>query len=306
MVRTLLSVTLLVLTVATIVGVAAAQPEGPDLARAAEMYRSAEQAMEQARYDDAARDYGAAYEISKDPVLFFKIGSALDKAGKCQVALTYYRRYVREGKPTPEFQRLTMERITACEISVGNSAPSSAASSSDPATVSAAPTAPAAETSAASAPDLAATSAQPVDPAAATGAATAPPIPEDSIAPPSTRRSAAWIAVGAGIALLTTGAVFALSVESTEDDIADLYLTRPGGQPTTFDNATQKRYQDLVDRGDRYQLLSWASFGVAAGAAGAATYLFLSSRTRPPERRRLTVRPSLRSGTISVGADWSW
>ncbi|HRC58480.1 MAG TPA: hypothetical protein PKU97_21310, partial [Kofleriaceae bacterium] len=87
----------------------------PDLADAAASYRGAEKAMAERRYDDAAREYGAAYEVSKDPVLFFKIGSALDKADKCAVAITYYRRYLREAKPSANFQKLTTERIATCE-----------------------------------------------------------------------------------------------------------------------------------------------------------------------------------------------
>jgi hypothetical protein len=86
----------------------------PDLARARELYRSAEAAMQDGRYDDAARDYGAAYELSADPALFYKIGRASDRAGKCDVALIYYARYLREGKPTEQFTALTRERIAAC------------------------------------------------------------------------------------------------------------------------------------------------------------------------------------------------
>jgi hypothetical protein len=93
--------------------IARAEP-APDLARARELYRSAEAAMRDGRYDDAARDYGAAYEVSADPALFYKIGRASERAGKCDVALIYYARYLREGKPTEPFTALTRERIAAC------------------------------------------------------------------------------------------------------------------------------------------------------------------------------------------------
>jgi hypothetical protein len=86
----------------------------PDLEHARELYRSAEAAMKDGRYDDAARDYGAAYELSTDPALFYKIGHANERAGKCDVALVYYARYLREGKPTEQFTALTQERIAAC------------------------------------------------------------------------------------------------------------------------------------------------------------------------------------------------
>src|SRR5690348_6480580 len=86
----------------------------PDYARAAELYKLANQEMADGRYVEAARDYGAAYDITKDPILFFKIGSANEKAGRCDLALIYYGRYVKEAKPDPKYQQVVQERITAC------------------------------------------------------------------------------------------------------------------------------------------------------------------------------------------------
>jgi tetratricopeptide (TPR) repeat protein len=299
MVRLILSLSLLLPALA---GVAMAQPTEPDLAQAAAMYRSAEQAMTQGNYEDAARDYGAAYEISKDAVLFFKIGAALDKAGKCPVAMTYYRRYLREGKPSADFQRLTTERIAACE------AAAKAAGGADPGRGEATP------------PETGPATAGPSDPpsddvGAGSGepAVEDPPAPPpsadpviDAIPPPAPRRTAAWISVGTGIAFATAGAVFALSAESTENDISDLYLVRPGGEPLPFDAATQKRYQDLVDRGDLYQTLSWASLGLAGAAAVTATYLFLTSSSSSEATKPVALRPLISPTAAGVGAAWSW
>src|SRR5258708_4771468 len=72
-------------TVALLVPSPRAQPS-PDVNRAKDLYVSAEAAMTEARYADALRDYGAAYELTKDPVLFYKIGTANEKAGKCDTA----------------------------------------------------------------------------------------------------------------------------------------------------------------------------------------------------------------------------
>jgi hypothetical protein len=90
-----------------------AQP-APDLGRARDRYQSAEAAMKDGRFEDALRDYGAAYESSKDPALLWKIGHANEKAGKCDVALVYYARYLRDGHPSEKFITLTQERIAAC------------------------------------------------------------------------------------------------------------------------------------------------------------------------------------------------
>jgi hypothetical protein len=456
-------------------GLARAQP---DMTEASSLYRSAEQAMADKRYDDAARDYGAAYEISKDAILFFKIASALDKGGKCPVAVTYYRRYLREGKPSADHQKLTTERIAACEASKPATAPTAptapAPTPTAPATGSTsdkpaapatgdkpAPTAPTAPGSAdkpklgdkpvASAPTApgsgdkpragdqpktapsgapTAPTAAPTAPTAAPTAPTGPATSEEKKAPksptapgsggkpkpsgvgtsagaasvaplaapaedpaapdptvtvaaadspaasalvsgegpaaspegqaqdqaqdqartptgeiaepisalasipapaapaapaaidpaatpgdelpaypaPSLRRTAAWLSVGAGIAFVTVGAVLALSAEATEDDIADLYITRPGGEPLSFDRATQDRYDTLVDRGDRYQLMSWASFGAAAAVAGAATYLFLTSSATEQEARAqaLALRPLLSREGAGVAASFGF
>ncbi len=392
------------LVLATAAG-ASAQPAKPDLAEAASLYRAAEQAMTERRYDDAARDYGAAYEISKDAVLFFKIGSALDKGGKCPVAVTYYRRYLREAKPTAEHQKLTNERIAVCEGTrkpeggadaggasgekVGDKAgdkpkgeadksgekkpegakpteqvkPSSASGegaagpgtggtgggttgstgttgtagtttgtgTAEPMPATATP-APAGDGGAPTA-DNAAPSAtgelSPLD-TAAQGAALAdvpPPqteiaeptpevanqeVPEGSAAassypPPPLRRTAGWLAVGGGIAFVTIGAVLALSAESTEDDLADFYIVRTGGDPLPFNGSTQRRYDELVERGERYQTLAWVSFGVAAAAGAAATYFFLSSRNEEQrEPSAVALRPLLSPQSAGLGASWGF
>src|SRR6185295_2033456 len=87
----------------------------PDYARAATLYKQAETEMAAGQYSDAASDYAEAYDITKDPVLFFKIASADDKAGRCDLALTYYRRYLNEGNPNEEYKATTEDRIKACE-----------------------------------------------------------------------------------------------------------------------------------------------------------------------------------------------
>ena len=48
------------------------------------LYAAGEQEIAAGAYADAARDYGAAYELTKDPVLFFKIGTReRGRPGKC-------------------------------------------------------------------------------------------------------------------------------------------------------------------------------------------------------------------------------
>src|SRR5512143_3067823 len=97
-----------------------APPTASELGRAKDLYKSAEAAIADGRFDDAVRDYRAAYELSKDPALFYKIGRANERAGTCDAALIYYARYLREGNPSEAFVATTRERITACGGDVHN------------------------------------------------------------------------------------------------------------------------------------------------------------------------------------------
>jgi hypothetical protein len=218
----------------------APESAGPDYARATELYNAAAQAMTDGRGDDAARDFLAAYEITKDPVLLFKIGSAYEKAGKCSTALGYYDRYLAEAKPDESFVALTKERIDACKATLPAATPQ---------------------------PDAAATDAA----KPATPVATAP------IEQPSKNKDRAWLFVGGSLAFATAGAVLAYSTQSAEQDIKDLYVSN-NGNPPEFDAKTQERYDDLVATGRRYEVLAWTSFGLAAGCAIGATIFFLRDR----------------------------
>ena len=87
----------------------------PDYEAAKRHYQAAEKAAAEGKYKLAAREYGIAYDITKDPVLFFKIGYAYDRADDCTTAKVYYLRYLKEGKPAPEFKQRTQALIRACK-----------------------------------------------------------------------------------------------------------------------------------------------------------------------------------------------
>jgi hypothetical protein len=296
-----------------LVGSAAAQGTGdkPDFSRAAELYKQAEAEMAAGRFAAAAEDYAVAYDITKDPVLFFKIASAYDKALRCDLALTYYRRYLREGKPNEEFSTLTTERIAACEKTNVVSAANPPAPSSTPTPAPAPAPAPAASGVAdpfAPTPAEAAAAASQT-PAPAAPATTAPPDdstkqltdkPSLSGSRPSKLRGAAYIVLGVGLALGTVGVVSAMSAEAAEKDLDDLYSIRVMGIPPEFSPDEQERYDDLVEQGERYETLSWVAFGAAGAAFAGATALFLLSRgddeAPPPVSLKVTGKDALVTG----------
>jgi hypothetical protein len=317
-----------------------AQPApSSDISRAKDLYKSAEAAMKDGRYDDATRDYGAAYELSKDPALFFKIARANERAGKCDVALIYYARYLREGNPSEQFVAATKERIAACGGDVhahdggaagnagsGSAAPVSAGSgSAAPVSAGSDSAAPVSAGSDSAAGNPGSGSATPVSagtaPAAGNaGGGSAAPVSAGSgpatgsadvaagtgsgspalVLTPSNSDKAAWILGGGAIALITLGGVLAYASSSSENDIRDLYVGF-AGQPATFDSQTQQKYNDLIDQGRRYQHLSWAAFGLAGAAAvGAAVLFVIGGRDEPAHHARVTPQVTTNSAGVAV------
>jgi hypothetical protein len=256
-----------------------AQPT-PDVTRAKDLYQAAELAMTEGRYADAARDYGAAYEITKDPVLFFKLGSANERGKNCKVALIYYKRYLRDGKPSDEFATLTKSRITACGGDLKDTEPAPAAE-------------PAPATGSAAEPDPGSTPAEPVP------TPTPPPKPA-----PKPRHRLAWILIGGSIASFTMGAVLAYSANAAENDVDDLYVGL-GGTPPVFDVRTRARFDDLIEEGERYEKLSWVGFGFAGALALGAVIRFATDddvESEPMAPKSVRVTPTISPQSAGVSA----
>jgi tetratricopeptide (TPR) repeat protein len=248
-------------------GDSGAQP-APDYAHAKQLYDAATAEYDKGEWSDAERDFSAAYEITKDPVLFFKIGEAYEKDGKCEIALSYYGRYVREAKPAEAFVYLTKNRVEACG---GNFADMSSGSASE----------------------LAVGSGSGSDVGSDAGSGSAEVVTGlgsgSAVVEKPKSRDLPWLMVGGALAFATAGAVLAYSASSSEQDIKDLYVGLDGKTPV-FDTKTQQRYQELLDEGHRYQYLSWGAFGVAAGFGIAATLIFIHDHV--VEERRVMITPT--------------
>lgn len=264
--RSALFTAVLVAAAALDPGSAAAQAPAADVTRAKDLYKAAEAAMAAGRFADAIRDYGAAYDAVKDPALFYKLGRANESAGHCDTALTYYRRYLAEGKPNDAFTKLTHERIRACG---GDPAARPPVEPKPP------PAPPKPEPG----------PVPPVEPAPAA------PKPSSLLG----RHRGPWLLVGGSIALVTIGSVLAYSSNAAERDVDDLYVGLDG-QPPAFNTATRERYDDAIAEGERYQTLSIISFSAAGAlAAGAAVWFFLDR-----DAETITVTPAVAPGTAGV------
>lgn len=259
----------------------AAVAQTPDVDRAKELYTVARKALDEGRHADAIRGFGAVYDLTKDPVMFYWIGSANEKADKCDVALIYYGRYLKEAKPSEALLATVHERIRGCggnpiePPSTGSGSPVTPAPAADPGSPVGEP-APVASGAGSTAP---------ASPAIVTG-----------------RHQGPWLLVGGSIAMLTIGVVLAYAANASEKDISDLYIGLEGNPPV-FNDRTKKRYDDLIAEGERYEKLSWTSFGVAAGLAGGAAVWFYLRRD---SEERAIVTPSVNEDGAGISATVRW
>ncbi len=263
-------------------------PLPADVERAKELYTVARKSLDDGRHADAIRDFGAAFDITKDPVMFYWIGNANERAGKCDVALIYYGRYLKEGKPSDAFLVTVRQRITACG---GDAEGAGSGSALEPAGSGSAPAGSGAN-----------------DPAGSGSAAIPDPVPVGSgsasadAAPLRAKDQGPWLLVGGSIAMLTVGVVLAYSANASENDISDLYVGLEGNPPV-FDSRTKQRYDDLLAEGERYERLSWASFALAAGLAGGAVIWFYMSRD---SGERAVITPAVQKDGAGVSATVRW
>lgn len=265
---------------------AQSQPGQPDFAAAKQHYQAAEEASAKGDHATAAREYGIAYDITKDPVLFFKIGQSYERAGDCTSANVYYGRYLKEGNPSEEFKQKTEAAMKGCGQAKPPEQPENRTQ----------------ETGNRTQETGDGTAAAPVADREAVGSVTAPKSLEDE--EPSWQRTAAWSSVGIAVALLTTGAVLGLSAASREEDVDNLIEFRDAeGQPAIYTGATRERYRDLISEGDRLESLAVVAFAASGVAvASAALFFVLDARAADRADEGSALRPT--AGPDGVGLSW--
>ena len=274
------------LAVVASAGLASAQP---DYKAAAEHYKAAETAMAAGDFSGAALEYGIAYDITKDPILFFKIGQANQRAGKCPVALTYYNRYLREGNPSDEYRTQTTAAIAACTpggtgATPGGDQPPPGGDQLPPGG------------------DQLPPGGDQVPPDLGPGDGAGPTFIDQ---PASWKRTGAWVSTGLTVGLVAAGVVLAMSAEGSEEDIQSLIDFRNNGRPVRYDEV-RAQYESLDDDGQRFDTLSTAAFIGAGVTAAVATTLFVLDRghAEPATATALRrLRPSVgrHGGGVAVG-----
>jgi tetratricopeptide (TPR) repeat protein len=96
-------VTRIALALAVVARVASAQPESdmPDTERAKLHYKQGKAFLDHKLYDDAIREFNAAYQIAPVPELLFNIAQADRLKGDSQKAIAMYQKYVDQAPYGP-------------------------------------------------------------------------------------------------------------------------------------------------------------------------------------------------------------
>jgi len=170
--------------------------------------RKATAAFNLGKYDDAAKEYEAAYEQTLDPNLLFNIGQAYRLAGNREKAITAYRSFIRSA-PESEQRHLAESKIRELERQRPAPPPASApvpAPGPAPAAVVPVPTpGPPMAAPVAAPPTETPSPARAPTPAPSTtetpgGLVTAPAVPEPAPSTPFYKGWPFWTAVGAVVA----------------------------------------------------------------------------------------------------------
>jgi hypothetical protein len=211
-----------------------------------------------ADYDTAAREFGAAYEIDKEPSLLYGMAQAKRLGGHCAEAVPLYQRYL-ETKPNKSQVAAARSGIKLCEGAASKPTPdptpppdpTPAPASDPPPTPDPTPAPPAADPVA-----------PPVDPVVV---ASPPPPPRD--APPwYTDRLAGFVTLG-GIAVAGIGVGYLVAYRGTMSD-ADgaMFLDE---------------YDDLLAKATTQRRIAVVGLGVGSAAIISGVLLY-TMRDRAP------------------------
>jgi hypothetical protein len=290
-------------------GPAVAQQQG-DLQTAKEHYARAEQAMKSGDHALAADQYGMAYDITRDPVLFYKIASAHYEARNCEAAIAYYNRYLDEGKPDERFRALTQERIETCKTTGGPGPGDGGAGGAGEDRGQDA----SGDVSSGAPDGQPGSDADQPDPSAdAPGLLGLPGAGGDR--PPSfadqevsAYSKTAWVSVGFAATFITAGAVLGLSASSREEDLKNLIEFRyPNGEPAIYAGTSRERYEDYIDEGERLARYSRIAFVAAGLAAASATAFFILDARASKEADAgmgAGIRPVATPDGLGMAASW--
>ena len=288
------------------------------VAAARRHYTEGQAALKGGRYEIAVQSFIDAYEVTRDPKLFFHVARAYELDEKKAEALVFYRRYMNEAELSASGRREVETKIES--LTRETDAQATRDSAPPRATPKPAPRPePAPEPAPGEEPETVVD--EPVAPTA-----TGPRQIEDTgervldepapFAQPDRsnwQSTAGWVSIGVAGLAGATGAFFAAAAESREDDLERLTRQRGAdGRPPAYQGSPRADYDELRDEGERFETLSWVAFGTAGALVGVAVVLFLTEPDQEPNpvpsTRALGARlsPQVAPGSTSVTATWSF
>ena len=260
-----------------------------DYAAAGQHFDAAQEAFAAGKFELAAREYQAAFDITKESTLLQSIGESWQRAGNQGKALAAYKAYLQASPQAPDRVAIE-ERIKAIEA-----AQAEAAKPAQPTQAPGQPPAVAGQPSVAQGQP-------PAVPAPPPAVETAPPItpPEP---PPSKLRIAGWISVASAVALVTGGAVIGLGAQSRADELRRRTTLVTGDQPLVYTDSEREAYTTLQSEGKSYNTAAIALFAVGGVAAATAITLFIVDFVRKPKaepHKQVLMLPTLGPGTVGL------
>jgi hypothetical protein len=252
--------TMLVLSIVASRGVARA--EDANTAKAKEHFQTGSRQFALGRFDEAIKEYEAAYELRDDPVFLYNIAQAHRLNRNPEKALFFYRSYLSHAGNPPNAGDV-QKKIAELQALIEQQSRTQAAPPQGPISPEPRTTSPPAQTPANSTP---------ASPSTATPAPTEPGATSAAAAPPASEHAgrakviAGGAMIGGGVALLATGIAFSVVAVDAGNSVKS--AASSGG---VYDPAAQ-------DRAKTMQIVGPVLDGVGVAAAAGGVVLLLLGR----------------------------
>jgi tetratricopeptide (TPR) repeat protein len=269
-----------------------ARAENPELAR--EHYMRGTSYYDLGKYQEAIREFEAAYESKNDPAFLYNLAQSHRLAGNPEQALHFYRTYLKRAPNIPNHTEIDerikkLEKLVEQKAAAQNTPPNQTIAPASgpppaPAPVAAEP-APGSNVPPGSPPP--AMNPSPMTPPPGV----TPPPPINTLPPPATEsgmsgaRIAALILGGTGVVAIVTGALFGKAAQSAASEI-----NAAGAAGKMFTPALE-----AVDkRGRRDQTLEFVFLTVGGlSLAGGVLCLITDSHSETASPGRVSVAPAI-------------
>lgn len=271
---------LLTVTAMTVAGIVAlpraanAQAAGTETKAAEDLAQQAFDAYSRGDFLSSVALYKRAYQTSSAGVILFNIANIYDKKLRDkELALEYYRRYLRSGDTEPDLVKRASERldVVRAEIEAAKQA------TNDDRVPRANPPAPAAGS---------------VAPAAAKPTPPPPPQPQ--------RTTLAYVGLGsavAGVGLMALGGYFGNQASKKNDDAERLC---PSGN-TCPDDRGLKLTQDAKDAARNS---TWLFIGGGVLTAGGVALYIYAPKKMEDRMSRVSLRVTPQLGGLAISGEW--